>query len=204
MGLGFLGPGCKGGWAPGFLSLGAGESRHSWVLGKDGAEHPQSPVGLGERRGPRVRIPELMGEIGRMGLLCLREEGAGGAVSWALDGAGYEVLDSGPVRMEVGTETHEEVVIGGLNNVIPEGAGLGVGTPDCPSGWGCHLSIHPWRGGRLSSRIPHRRELGIQPLEKGGAGATLLGFSQGAGPQNPQGQRPGRGESERGREEAEG
>lgn len=93
-GPGFLGPGCKGGWAPGFLSLGAGESRHSWVLGKDGAEHPQSPVGLGERRGPRVRIPELMGEIGRMGLLCLREEGAGGAVSWALDGAGYEVLDS--------------------------------------------------------------------------------------------------------------
>lgn len=80
-GPGFLGPGRKGSWAPGFLSLGAGESPHSWVLGKDGAEHPQSPVGPGERRGPETRIPELMGEIGRMGLLCLREEGAGGSVS---------------------------------------------------------------------------------------------------------------------------
>lgn len=80
-GPGFLGPGRKGSWAPGFLSLGAGESPHSWVLGKDGAEHPQSPVGPGERRGPETRIPELMGEIERMGLLCLREEGAGGSVS---------------------------------------------------------------------------------------------------------------------------
>ena len=44
-------------------------STHSpwWVRGKEGAL--------------RARIPELMGEIGRMGLLCLREEGAGGAVS---------------------------------------------------------------------------------------------------------------------------
>ena len=107
------------------------------------------------------------------------------------------------MQMKVGTETHEEVAIGRLNNVIPEGAGLGVGTPDWPSGWDCHLSIHPWRGGRLSSRIPHWRELGVQSLEKGGAGSALLGFSQGAGPQGPQGQRPGRGESETGREEAE-
>lgn len=80
-GPGFLGPGRKGGWVPGFLSLGAGESRHSWVLGKDGAEHPQSRVGLGERRGLTARTPESMGEVGRTGLLCLREEGAGGAVS---------------------------------------------------------------------------------------------------------------------------
>lgn len=51
----------------------------------------------------------------------------------------------------MGTETHEEVVIGGLNIVIPKGAGLGFGTPESPSGWGYHLSIHPRRGGRLSS-----------------------------------------------------
>lgn len=31
----------------------------------------------------------------------------------------------GPLGMEVGTETHEEVEIGGLDNVIPGGVGLG-------------------------------------------------------------------------------
>ena len=102
-GPGFLGPGHKGGWAPGFLSLGAGESRHSWVLGKDGAEHPQSLVGPGERRGPESQDSRVDGRNWEDGASV--SEGRGGwgrSVLNPLTGQGMRVWTLWPRADESG------------------------------------------------------------------------------------------------------
>lgn len=80
-------------------------------------------------------------------------EGGGG---WGLrvlsprQGRGSQSGFFGPVGMELRIETHEEVESGGLDNVIPEGVGLGGWDTRVPQRLGMPL-LCPWRGRRLPS-----------------------------------------------------
>lgn len=77
----------------------------------------------------------------------------------------------------MGTETHEEVEIGGLDNVIPGGVGLGGWNARVPQWLGIlllYLSLEGWETGEnLASSL--LRRVGLELPSWASAGSRTLG-----------------------------